>query len=197
VRFVAHEGIQGDRQRLEARVGEAELRVADTVGALMEFWGFKRALGRLWTLLYLSPDPLGAADIAERLQMSAGAISMGLAELQKWGAVHKAWRPGERRDFFQAETSIWKMITRVLRERELGLVRDTAEALSAADAVLAAAARAGDRDLRRRMGFIRDRIARLRMLAQMGETLLNAIVAGELIDTGPLRAIAAAMKESR
>ena len=63
--------------------------------------------------------------------------------------------------------------------------------------MLAAAARAGDRDLRRRMGFIRDRIARLRMLAQMGETLLNAIVAGELVDTGPLRAIAAAMKENR
>src|SRR5262245_33589812 len=133
-----------EKQRLESRVGEAELRVADTVGALMEFWGFKRAMGRVWTLIYLAPDPLGAADIAERLQMSAGAVSMALAELQKWGTIRKAWRPGERRDFYEAETSIWKMITRVLRERELGLVRDTSEALAAAEEALAAAARSGD-----------------------------------------------------
>lgn len=31
----------------------AQLRVADAIGVLMEFWGFKRPMGRLWTLLYL------------------------------------------------------------------------------------------------------------------------------------------------
>ena len=189
-----------EKQRLESRVGEAELRVADTVGALMEFWGFKRAMGRVWTLLYLAPDPLGAADIAERLQMSAGAVSMTLTELQKWGTIRKAWRPGERRDFYEAETSIWKMITRVLRERELGLVRDTSEALAAAEEALAAAARSGDRDLRRRVVFVRERLVRLRLVAQVGETLVNAVVAGESIDPTPLRAIASAasaMKENR
>lgn len=186
-----------ERQRLDTRVGEAELRVADTVGALMEFWGFKRAMGRVWTLLFLSPDPLGAADVAERLQMSAGAVSMTLGELGKWGTIRKAWRPGERRDFFEAETSIWKMITRVLRERELGLVRDTAEALAAAQEALAAAGRSGDRDLKRRVAFMRDRLARLQLLTQVGETLINALVAGEAIDTTSLRTIASAMKESK
>lgn len=186
-----------ERQRLETRVDEAELRVADTVGALMEFWGFKRAMGRVWTLIYLSPDPLGAADVADRLQMSAGAVSMTLAELGKWGTIRKAWRPGERRDYFEAETSIWKMITRVLRERELGLVRDTAEALGAAEAALVAAARTGDRETRRRVTFMRDRLARLQLITQVGETLINALVAGEAIDTTSLRAIASAMKESK
>ena len=184
-----------DRQRLETRVQDAELRVADTVGALMEFWGFKRAMGRVWTLLYLSPDPVAAAEVAERLQMSAGAVSMTLADLVKWGTIRKAWRPGERRDFFEAETSIWKMITRVLREREMGLIRDTAEALAAAESALAAAGRSGDRDLKRRVGFMRERLSRLRLITQVGETLLGAIVAGELIDTTTLRTLGAAMKD--
>src|SRR5262249_47004067 len=142
-------------------------------------------------------DPLGAADVADRLQMSAGAVSMTLTELTKWGTIRKAWRPGERRDFFEAETSIWKMITRVLRERELGLVRDTAEALAAAETALAAAARSGDRDLKRRVSFVRDRLVRLRLLTQVGEALIHAVVAGESVDTTSLRAIASAMKETR
>ena len=36
----------------------AELRVAEVIGGLMEFWGFKAVMGRLWTILYLSPEPL-------------------------------------------------------------------------------------------------------------------------------------------
>src|SRR5258706_16187498 len=102
-------------------VHQAELEVADTVGRLMEFWGFKRRMGRMWTLLYLSPAPLGAAEIGAELKMSAGAVSMALGELVKWGAVKKSWRPGERRDFYEAETSVGKLVQRVLRERELTL----------------------------------------------------------------------------
>ena len=50
--------------------------VADAVGGLMEFWGFKRNMGRMWTVLYLAPDPLSAADLCERLSLSTGAVSM-------------------------------------------------------------------------------------------------------------------------
>src|SRR5262249_29246993 len=117
-------------------VTQAELEVADTIGKLMEFWGFKRPMGRLWTLLYLSPSPLGAAELGAELKMSAGAVSMALSDLLKWGAVKKTWRPGERRDFYEAETGIGKLVQRVLRERELELVRQFSEALESAEASL-------------------------------------------------------------
>ena len=32
----------------------AEGRAADAVGALLVLWGFKRQMGRVWTVLYLS-----------------------------------------------------------------------------------------------------------------------------------------------
>ena len=47
---------------------------------------------------------LSAAELAESLSMSAGAVSMTLAELQRWGVVRRVWKPGERREFFEAET---------------------------------------------------------------------------------------------
>src|SRR5919197_4737097 len=93
--------------------------VADTIGALMEFWRFKRLLGRVCTLLYLHGQPLSAADLCEQLEISSGAASMTLSELEHWGVVHRSRKPGDRREYFEAEADIWRMISRVLREREL------------------------------------------------------------------------------
>jgi HTH-type transcriptional regulator, glycine betaine synthesis regulator len=160
---------------------DAELQVADMVGRLMQFWGFKRPMGRLWTLLYLAPEPLTAAEIAQGLHMSAGAVSMTLNELAKWGAVKKTWRPGERRDFYEAETSVWKLVRRVIDDRELTLVREFSEALDAADRALVAS------DLPDEIkGFKKERVERLLELSKLGENLLSALVAGQSVDPGKI-----------
>lgn len=165
-----------------AGVTQAEFDAADNIGRLMEFWGFKRPMGRMWTLLYLSPEPLGAAELGERLKMSAGAVSMTLSELVKWGAVKKTWRPGERRDFYEAETEIWKLLRRVLRDRELSLVHDAGEALANAMRDLTGTDSA--------IAFKRGRLEQLLDLARIGEQLLSALVAGETVDPSPLRKLA-------
>ncbi|RME70845.1 MAG: ArsR family transcriptional regulator [Planctomycetota bacterium] len=107
----------------------AVLRACDAVGRVIEFWGFSRHLGRIWTLLYLSPEPLPAAEIQRQLAVSAGAASMHLRELQRWGVVRKVWVPGERKDFYEAETDLWKMVFRVMQERETKLLDETEAAL--------------------------------------------------------------------
>lgn len=157
---------------------ESELEIADVVGKLMQFWGFKRPMGRLWTVLYLSPQPLSAAELASRLKMSAGAVSMALNELEKWGAVARSWVPGERRDFFVAENHIWKMVQRVLRERELVLVREFAAQLQTTTENVSAPGG----DLSEELSYKRARLEHLRQLAQTGETLLEALVSGSAVD---------------
>src|SRR5687768_14421725 len=82
---------------------DAEIAVTDAVGRLMEFWGFKRNMGRVWAVMYLSPHPLTAGDLKDLLQISSGAVSMTLAELMRWGVVKKVWVQGERKDFFVGE----------------------------------------------------------------------------------------------
>ena len=106
---------------VSSREQERELlhEVADTVGALMEFWGFKRTMGRVWTTLYLLGEPLSAAELCDGLAISTGAASMTLTELEHWGVVRRSRKPGDRREYFEAETDIWRMVSRVLREREL------------------------------------------------------------------------------
>src|SRR5262245_23794571 len=81
---------------------EAELLVADAVGDVIEHWGFRKALGRVWSVLYLAGESLSAQTLSERLQMSSGNVSMALGELQEWGVVKRVWRPGERKEYFEA-----------------------------------------------------------------------------------------------
>ena len=162
------------------------LKVADAVGGLMEAWGFKRNMGRVWTLLYLERAPLSAADLGERLSLSTGAISMLLAELVQWGVIRKAWVPGERRDHYEAETSIWKMVSRVLRERELRWIKDAVEQFAIADGALATTAAAGGDA---RVQAIALRVAGLTQLAQVGANLIESILQGESVDALPIKTV--------
>lgn len=183
------------RDDLEPSLLASQLKVADTIGSLMEFWGFKRSVGRLWTMLYLSPSPLGANDLGERLSMSAGSVSMTLAELTRWGAVHKTWVPGERREYFTVESSVWKLLTRVLREREHTLLHDASQTLATAQSALHQMLDSADSAQARHLHFVLDRIQRLSLLAALVETAIDAIIAGETIDPTSMREVATLMRE--
>jgi DNA-binding transcriptional regulator GbsR (MarR family) len=167
---------------------EVILRVADAIGGLMEFWGFKRNMGRIWTLLYLAPAPLSAADIGERLSLSSGAVSMLLAELTHWGAVKKAWVPGTRRDHYESESNIWKLVSRVFRERELHKISEAIEILDDALQVLIARVAASRDDVKRaHLELVKSRIDGLSSLARTGKKLLEAVLSGASVDASPLK----------
>ena len=110
----------------------AEQRAADAVGALLELWGFKRQMGRVWTVLFLSERPLTAAEACERLGISTGLLSMTLAELRAWGAVRTVTVPGERRERYEAEVQVWRMVLRVLGSRERGALDEALRAFEGA-----------------------------------------------------------------
>lgn len=161
-----------------------ELQVAEAVGQLMEFWGFKRQMGRLWTVLFLSPDPLDVAALAERLQMSSSAVSLSLAELSTWGAVRKTWVTGERRDFYSVEPRVWRLVRQVVERRELVLIRDASETFAAADRALKELRSTGPS--RSAIAFKRRRLAYLRALASVGDRMVRAFVAGKTVDPSEL-----------
>ncbi|MBT8453328.1 MAG: ArsR family transcriptional regulator [Deltaproteobacteria bacterium] len=148
------------------------------MGRLMEFWGFRRHMGRLWTILYLSPEPLTTAELSETLRLSSSAVSLSLGELVRWGAVRKTWRPGERRDFYQAESNVWKLLRRVYERRELNLVREASDAFRDAQRFLDEARDQLTGPDRKRVDYMRKRVARLSALTRTGERLIGLLIAG-------------------
>jgi DNA-binding transcriptional regulator GbsR (MarR family) len=178
-------------------VWQSELIVSDAIGRLMEFWGFKRNMGRVWTLLYLSGRPLTAQDLRDRLKLSAGAVSMTLTELGRWGVVRRVWVQGERKDYFGAETNLWKMITRVLGERERSEIDAAIEAFEDAIAFLEIRRKEGEPAERKRAAAQIDRVRALLDLAKMGRQLLQALVSTAKVDASPLTAALLGVRRER
>lgn len=158
---------------------EAELLAADAIGDIIEHWGFRKVLGRVWTVLFIAAEPLPAAAIGERLSMSSGATSMALTELQRWGVVKRVWRPGERKEFFEAETDFWRMISKVFDERERLLAESVRDRLERAAQILRSAP----------TGPLTaqsiDRVERLLSFVLVAETALDTFIKSRRVDFSP------------
>ncbi len=74
-------------------------------------------MAQIHALLVISPEPLTTDDIIAELDISRGNVSMSLKSLMDWGIVEKAYMPGERKEYFQAEKDVWKMSVQVAEER--------------------------------------------------------------------------------
>lgn len=164
----------------------SEAAVSDVVGKLIEFWGFKRNMGRVWSVLYLSPEPLSAEDLRQSLQLSSGAVSMTVNELLRWGVVRKVWVQGERKDFYTAEVQLWRMISRVFNEREKSEIVMAIDAFEEALAEVSKLRQSTDPATRMRAELQYDRIKQLLELAKLGKRLLDTLLATAKMDAEPL-----------
>jgi DNA-binding transcriptional regulator GbsR (MarR family) len=75
-------------------------------------------MGELFALLYITGTDWTAEELKDWLRVSRGNVSMNLRELLAWGVVRKLHRPGERREHFRAETDVWTLFRRILKERK-------------------------------------------------------------------------------
>jgi len=81
-------------------------------------WGVNRTVAQIHALLYLSPSPLPADEIAETLVVARSNVSNSLKELQSWGLVTVAHVMGDRRDHFTIKGDTWTMLTTIMEERK-------------------------------------------------------------------------------
>jgi DNA-binding transcriptional regulator GbsR (MarR family) len=87
-------------------------------GLMARSWGINSSMGELFALLYVTGNDWTAEDLRRWLGVSRGNVSMNLRELLAWGVVHKVHRAGERRELFRAETEVWILFRKILRERK-------------------------------------------------------------------------------
>ena len=81
-------------------------------------WGVNRSVAQIHALLYLSPAPLTAEEIADTLALARSNVSTSLRELQSWGLVSLTHVMGDRRDHFEAKNDLWDMLLTIVEERK-------------------------------------------------------------------------------
>jgi DNA-binding transcriptional regulator GbsR (MarR family) len=153
-------------------IASAQDEVADLFGDIAEFWGFTRTRGRIFGLVFMSPEPLDHRTVRERLDISAGSASGTLTSLVEWGVLHRDGR------LYVAETNFWKLITSVLREREGDLIKNSIERVKQVAELL----RSAPEDPRSH--FARKRIEHMLEFFEMGNALFEAV-----LERNPVRGI--------
>ncbi|MCK4658057.1 MAG: MarR family transcriptional regulator [Phycisphaerae bacterium] len=81
-------------------------------------WGINRTVAQIHALLFLSPEPLNAGEIAETLAVARSNVSNSLRELQGWGIVKVVHVMGDRRDRYEAMKDVWEMFQLIVDERK-------------------------------------------------------------------------------
>jgi DNA-binding transcriptional regulator GbsR (MarR family) len=86
-------------------------------GEMGSRWGINRTVGQIYALIFVSPTPVNADDIAEALEFSRSNVSMGLKELQAWRLVRLKHQAGDRREYFDAPSDAWEIFRTLAEER--------------------------------------------------------------------------------
>jgi DNA-binding transcriptional regulator GbsR (MarR family) len=90
--------------------------------------GFPPMPARVFVALVISEDGrLSAAELAERLRISAAAVSGAVRYLIQLGLVHKERVPGSRRDYYRLPDNVWHDMLRLrdqVMSRWTALVRE-------------------------------------------------------------------------
>ena len=94
-------------------------------GEMGSRWGINRTVGQIYALIFLSPRPVNADEVAEQLEFSRSNVSMGLKELQAWRLVRLRHQAGDRREYFEAPQDVWEIFRVLAEERRRREVEPT------------------------------------------------------------------------
>jgi DNA-binding transcriptional regulator GbsR (MarR family) len=81
-------------------------------------WGVNRTVAQIHALLFLSPRPLEAEEIARTLSVARSNVSTSLRELQGWRIVRSVSVLGDRRQHFESMKDVWEMFRIIVEERK-------------------------------------------------------------------------------
>lgn len=113
---------------------EDEAAFVEAMGHYMGGYGMTPVAGRLWAwLLICDPPAQTAADLAEALKASRGAISGAAASLASVGMIRRVRRRGDRREYFSAPSGTFDAVMRSAGTAYGRLLAITAEGVAAAD----------------------------------------------------------------
>ena len=98
-------------------------------GEMASRWGINKTMAQIHALLYVSEEPLDTDEIMEILRISRGNANMNLRSLINWDLAHKIHLPGSRKDYYEGEKDVWKIMARIIKERQKREIKPIEEQL--------------------------------------------------------------------
>ena len=151
---------------MSAPLSELEKEVVDIFVRIAGVLSLPRSVGELYGLLFISPKPLCIDDCMKKLKISKGSTSQGLKILRSFGAVNTVYIPGDRKDFFEAESALRKVVSGFVNEQVRPHLENGKDRMARIDQLIATEDDAERRD------FFTTRISRLQGWQKRANSLL-------------------------
>jgi DNA-binding transcriptional regulator GbsR (MarR family) len=125
-------------------------------------WGINRTVAQIHALLFLSPRPMPAEEIAATLGIARSNVSNSLHELQNWGIVRVVHVLADRRDHFESIKDVIDMFRVIIQQRKKREIDPTLQLLQRC-IVEGGKAKSADR-------YTRERLTELSQFFELAET---------------------------
>ncbi len=159
-------------------------RFIEDAGNATQSLGVGRVIGQIFAYLYFSEEPRGLEDMKESLGISKGSASMGVRQLEQWGAAQRIWVKGDRKDYYIANDYFGQIVRNIATDLMGKRLAGLAQSLDEAEAKLNSSANGRTSEvspqpsgLNTNHQFLKARVKRLREFqGKVNKTWSNPIV---------------------
>lgn len=128
-------------------------------------------MSQIHALLMVAPEACNTDDVMAELQISRGNAHANITELCDWGLLRKVKRPGDRKDYYEAEKDVWRVVQCIARARRR---KELEPVLQTLDDCLEQTRSLKDANTR----AFRKQLKELQRFAKMGDQVMRRVAEG-------------------
>lgn len=127
-----------------APLSGAQVELINYFASLADLLSLPRSAGQIYGLLFGQPEPVAFDEIVALLGISKGSASGSLKLLRRLKAIQPSHQLGDRRTFYEAETSARHLVQAFLEDGVKSHLRNSESQLEAISALVSGEARSHD-----------------------------------------------------
>ena len=154
----------------------------DGIGAAAATSGVLSQLqGRIFALLYLTPEQLSLDQIADELQQSKSNISVNIRGLVEWHLVRRVSVERSRKDHYEAATNFWLVMREIMERRFRWNLRQVLASVAETSRALETGGRPGSGAQAEKRAFINGRLEGMRAFFAIVDSSIGAFTQGQSV----------------
>ncbi|NUM79551.1 HTH domain-containing protein [bacterium] len=158
-------------------------------GEVGSFWGINKVMGQLYALLFASDEPLTLDDMSEQLGISRGNVSMNIRALKEWGIIRKVRIKGDRKDYYELDEDMWRVIIHFVRERKKRELEPVLDTIGRSSDLLRSSLSSMNVTDRKKAAVFLKRLDDMQKISEAVNLLLERFIQGEEVTSSTLRKI--------
>jgi DNA-binding transcriptional regulator GbsR (MarR family) len=157
---------------MDKKLIEAQDVLLSKISQMCSRFGLNNVMAQLYAILYLSNKPLCLDDMVERLKISKGSASVNIRALERYGVVRQIWVKGSRKDYYEAEADISRVIVERISSMAKGRLSEVDKMINLSSEAINAVSSTNKEDAES-VRIFRERLEKMRSFYNQAKSLFE------------------------